>query len=45
MLMKGENDYAGVYQMKYKTCIPLMVGTSASGKKVPLDEVGKLKNP
>ena len=36
--------YAGDKQMKDKTCITLMVGTSASGKKVPLDVVGKPKN-
>ena len=37
--------YSSVKQMKDKTCITLIVGTLASGKKLPLDVVGKPKNP
>ena len=40
----NQKDCAGVKQMKDKTRIKLMVGTSASGGKVTLDVVGKPKN-
>ena len=36
--------YDSVKQTKDKTCITLIVVTSASEKNVPLDIVGKLKN-
>ena len=39
----NQKDYAGVKQMKYKTCTTLMVGTSSSGN-VPLTIVGKPKH-
>ena len=41
----NKKGYYGVKLIKYKTRITFMVGTSASGKKVPLAVVGKPKNP
>ena len=41
----NKKDCAGVKQMKDKTLIALMVGTSAIGEKVPPDVVGEPKNP
>ena len=39
----NKKGYSGVKQMKDKTYITLMVGTSASGNKLPLAVVGKPK--
>ena len=40
-----KQDYSDVNQMKDKTCIILVVGTSASGRNNPLGLVGRPKNP